>query len=55
MTTNYSPVDKNLIKSGCFSHGSNKHASKQRRFKREQRRKDLKQQRQAKPQTRGFG
>ena len=55
MTNNYTPVDKNIIKKGGFINGSFRAASPQRQFKREERRKHLKQQRQAKPRTRGFG
>ena len=53
--TIYTPCEKNLIRKGGFIAGTFRAASPQRQFKREQRRKQLKQQRQAKPQARGFG
>ena len=56
MYEDYQHLDKNrLKKSSSTIYGSFRTASPQRQFKREQRRQLLKQQRQAKPQARGFG
>ena len=55
MSKGFNPVDKNIIKKGGWIDGSFRTASPQRQFKREERRKHLKQQRPAKPQTWGFG
>ena len=49
-------LDKTKLKKQSSTiYGSFRTASPQRQFKREQRRHHLKQQRQAKPQARGFG
>ena len=56
MCEDYQHLDKNrLKKSSSTIYGSFRTASPQRQFKREQGRHQLKQQRQAKPQARGFG
>ena len=56
MYEDFQPLDKNrLKKSSSTIYGSFRTANPQRQFKREERRKHLKQQRQAKPQARGFG
>ena len=58
MTTNYTPVDKTLIKKGGWIDGFFRTASPQRQFKREQRRKHLKLKQlgeKTSPKPEGFG